>query len=106
MLLFSQLEEPLLEKAKQKMNQLVKSDSSKVNAAKFIEESISVLIKSRHILQFCYVYGYYLQETGVKRMVFEFLQVNSTHLYLLTGSCYIFIYSIPAHYRYYDDAVV
>lgn len=88
---YHQLEKPLLNKAKQKMSQLVDSHihqsastssashnmntAKRLTAARFIEEAITVLIKARHTLQFGYVYGYYLQDTSIKRMVFELLQV-------------------------------
>jgi len=49
--------------------------NSSLTAAKFIEEAISVLIKARQFLQFTYVFGYYLKDNNVKRMVFELLQV-------------------------------
>lgn len=99
----------MLDKAKQKMSQLVdnhiqqqKSSSQassshhmntakRLTAARFIEEAITVLIRSRQILQFGYVYGYYLQDTNIKRMVFELLQVlriSSHFLFICSTSQY------------------
>jgi len=73
-----QLEAPLLDRAKTKMSQLAHQDSSTLSKTKFVEESISVLLKSRHILQFSYIFGYYLEEgAAIKKMVFELLQVQS-----------------------------
>ena len=119
---FLQLEEPLLDKTKQKMTQLVNTHSlqstsqsntsaatdtmTRLAAARFIDEAITVLIKARRMLQFCYVYGYYLQGNNIKRMVFELLQVCDVHILVLlyivtTGICGAYTsVVIHSYYRY------
>lgn len=65
------------------MSQLVTSHT-KLNAARFLEEAISVLVQARHILQYGYVFGYYLNdESNTKKMFFELLQVKDFSYYLI-----------------------
>jgi ankyrin repeat/IBR domain-containing protein 1 len=43
---------------------------------KFIQEAVTQLLKARHVLKCSYVYGYYLEQIGYKKSVFEFMQVS------------------------------
>jgi len=43
----------------------------------FIQQSVTQLLKARHVLKCSYVYGYYLEQTGYKKPIFEFMQVLS-----------------------------
>jgi len=100
------LEEPLLHSARRKMELLAASlpaarspllhagggsgDADAVgernNAAsssgppactRFIEEGIRELIKARRILCGSYVYGFYLEDNGYNKTIFEFMQVGT-----------------------------
>lgn len=42
---------------------------------KFVQDAVTQLLKARHVLKCSYVYGYYLEETGYKKPIFEFMQV-------------------------------
>ena len=44
---------------------------------RFVEDAVHQLLKARRVLKCCYVYGYYLEETGYKKPIFEFMQVCS-----------------------------
>ncbi|XP_046457233.1 ankyrin repeat and IBR domain-containing protein 1-like isoform X2 [Daphnia pulex] len=91
------LEEPLLTSARRKMELLAASlpaarspvlghsDSKDVTAhrsstssvpacTRFIEEGIRELLKARRILCGSYVYGYYLEDNGYNKTIFEFMQ--------------------------------
>ena len=91
------MEEPLLNSARRKMELLaaslpagrspilyhshaVKSSSQSSNqvpaCTRFIEEGIRELIQARRILCGSYVYGYYLEDNGYNKTIFEFMQVN------------------------------
>ena len=75
---FHQLEEPLLTTAKEKMMVLAKAvtDPDTANSeTKFVEDAVQQLLKGRRVLKCSYVYGFYLQETGYKKPIFEFMQV-------------------------------
>ena len=53
------------------------SDPDSANSeTKFVEDAVHQLLKSRRILKCSYVYGYYLEETGYKKPIFEFMQVG------------------------------
>ncbi|EFX61863.1 hypothetical protein DAPPUDRAFT_37987, partial [Daphnia pulex] len=41
---------------------------------RFIEEGIRELLKARRILCGSYVYGYYLEDNGYNKTIFEFMQ--------------------------------
>ena len=74
-----QLEEPLATTAKEKMMVLAKAvtDPDTANTeTKFVEDAVQQLLKARRVLKCSYVYGYYLQETGYKKPIFEFMQVR------------------------------
>ena len=58
------------------MSLLISADSSNANAVRFLEEAITILLKTRLVLQFSYIFGFYLQGNNVKLMVFELLQVS------------------------------
>ncbi|XP_038072929.1 ankyrin repeat and IBR domain-containing protein 1-like [Patiria miniata] len=69
------LEEPLLRKAVVKMRKLgTRSGPSGPEATKFIQESILELLRARRILRFSYPYGYYLEDRGGSKQIFEFMQ--------------------------------
>lgn len=50
--------------------------SEDLKSTKFIEDSIRELLKARKILCGSYVYGYYLENNGQSRSIFEFMQVT------------------------------
>ena len=54
------------------------SDSREAAAreTKFVQDAITQLLKARHVLKCSYVYGYFLEDTGYKKPIFEFMQVN------------------------------
>lgn len=73
------LEEPLLKTAKDKMVMLATSvpespGVSGENETRFIEYAVSELLKARRVLCGSYVYGYYLEDNGYNRTIFEFMQ--------------------------------
>ena len=41
----------------------------------FVEDAVRQLLKARRVLKCSYVYGYYLDGPGYKKIVFEFMQV-------------------------------
>lgn len=43
---------------------------------KFVQDAVTQLLKARHVLKCSYVYGYYLEETGYKKPIFEFMQTE------------------------------
>ena len=57
---------------------------------KFVEDAVHQLLKARHVLKCSYVYGYYLEETGYKKPIFEFMQVSNV------TSFYVEIHSLSA----------
>jgi len=50
-------------------------------STRFIEEGIHELIKVRRILCGSYVYGYYLEDNGYNKTIFEFMQVTYIYIY-------------------------
>ncbi|XP_066909118.1 ankyrin repeat and IBR domain-containing protein 1 [Halyomorpha halys] len=69
------MEEPLLQSAKHKMELLASGNKNRDTAAvRFIEEGARELLKARRILCGSYVYGYYLQDNGYNKTIFEFMQ--------------------------------
>lgn len=46
------------------------------NQTKFIEDAIKELLRARRVLRCSYVYGYYLENSGHKKMIFEFIQTE------------------------------
>ena len=44
---------------------------------KFVEDTVNQLLKARRVLKCSYVYGFYLEDTGYKKPIFEFMQVNT-----------------------------
>lgn len=61
------------------MNVLLPSvDSSKLNSISlsFLEEAIYELLRARRILCGAYVYGFYLEDNGYNKTIFEYLQVS------------------------------
>lgn len=76
-----QLETALYDTAKEKMLILARavSDSreSAMHETKFVQDAITQLLKARHVLKCSYVYGYFLEDVGYKKPIFEFMQVCS-----------------------------
>ncbi|KAL5005870.1 hypothetical protein ScPMuIL_017028 [Solemya velum] len=73
------LEEPLLSTAKDKMMKLAEAvtDSTTANAeTRFVEDAVHQLLRARRVLKWSYVYGYYLDGPGYKKIVFEFMQTE------------------------------
>jgi len=70
----------LYDTAKDKMMVLARAVSDGHEAAahetKFVQDAITQLLKARHVLKCSYVYGYYLEEVGYKKPIFEFMQVE------------------------------
>ncbi|ESO82483.1 hypothetical protein LOTGIDRAFT_134513 [Lottia gigantea] len=72
-------EEPLLRTARNKMMKLAEAvtDPATANAeTKFVEDAVHQLLKARRVLKSSYVYGYYLDGPGYKKIVFEFMQTE------------------------------
>lgn len=95
------LEEPLLTSVRQKMEVLASSLGLKSSegaycirihsvticqncflclesgerGTKFIEDGVRELLKARRVLCGSYVYGYYLEDDGYNKSIFEFMQV-------------------------------
>jgi ankyrin repeat/IBR domain-containing protein 1 len=75
------LEEPLLTSVRQKMEVLASSlglkggEDSGEKGTKFIEDGVRELLKARRVLCGSYVYGYYLEDDGYNKAIFEFMQV-------------------------------
>lgn len=67
---FDKIESLQLEKASKSVD-TVKSASNL-----FIEEAIRELLKARSILRCSYVYGYYLDQYGHKKFIFEYIQTE------------------------------
>ncbi|KAF6197613.1 hypothetical protein GE061_008579 [Apolygus lucorum] len=69
------LEEPLLRTVKQKMDILIGTSKERdTNCVRFIEEGVKELLKARRILCGSYIYGYYLEDNGYNKTIFEFMQ--------------------------------
>ncbi|KRT83690.1 hypothetical protein AMK59_3297 [Oryctes borbonicus] len=74
------LEEPLLITIRQKMELLAcslglkTSEESGEKGTKFIEDGVRELLKARRVLCGSYVYGYYLEDDGYNKTIFEFMQ--------------------------------
>ena len=80
MCVYKQLELPLYETAMQKMRSLagavLSSEDLVEQEIDFIRQSVTQLLKARHVLKCSYVYGFYLEQTGYKKPIFEFMQVS------------------------------
>ncbi|KAK3082836.1 hypothetical protein FSP39_006705 [Pinctada imbricata] len=73
------LEEPLLSTTKNKMLKLAEAvtDLATANSeTQFVEHAVQQLLKARRVLKCSYVYGYYLDGPGYKKIVFEFMQTE------------------------------
>ncbi|XP_063955121.1 ankyrin repeat and IBR domain-containing protein 1-like [Lytechinus pictus] len=70
------LEEPLLRKAPGKMRKLACHSDAKASKeeTQFIIDAIHELLAARHILKFSYPYGFYLEDRGGSKQIFEFMQ--------------------------------
>ena len=87
-----QLELPLYETAMQKMRSLARAvlsgDDKVEEQIEFIRQSVTQLLKARHVLKCSYVYGYYLEQTGYKKPIFECMQVP------IGFPCFVFFITI------------
>jgi ankyrin repeat/IBR domain-containing protein 1 len=74
------LELPLFQTAKDKMITLARAvltnDELVEQQTEFIHEAVRQLLRARHVLKCSYVYGYYLEQTGYKKPIFEFMQTE------------------------------
>lgn len=81
------IEKSLLESAKAKMLKLAqalkRSSSSASSGAvtaeaetSFITDAVQQLLKARRVLKHSYIFGYYLNDAGIKKHVFEFIQTE------------------------------
>ncbi|XP_029650318.1 ankyrin repeat and IBR domain-containing protein 1 isoform X2 [Octopus sinensis] len=73
------LEVPLLNTAKEKMMKLAEAVTDHVSAkleTKFVEDAVHQLLKARCVLKCSYVYAYYLDGPGYKKIVFECMQTE------------------------------
>ncbi|CAE1290809.1 ANKIB1 [Acanthosepion pharaonis] len=73
------LEEPLLRTAKEKMMKLAEAiidHASAKSETKFVEDAVHQLLKARCVLKCSYVYAYYLDGPGYKKIVFECMQTE------------------------------
>lgn len=43
---------------------------------RFVEEGVKELLKARRVLCGSYVYGYYLEDNGYNKTIFEYMQVK------------------------------
>nr|CAD7400336.1 unnamed protein product [Timema cristinae] len=75
------LEEPLLNNVKKKMELLAsslgksgKTEDGAEKGTKFVEDGVRELLKARRVLCGSYVYGYYLEDNGYNKTIFEFMQ--------------------------------
>lgn len=59
------------------------SASSELVDMSFLEEAIYELLRARRILCGAYVYGFYLEDNGYNKTIFEFLQVSLFLYWLL-----------------------
>jgi len=55
---------------------------------KFVQDAVTQLLKARHVLKCSYVYGYYLDETGYKKPIYEFMQVRVCFSALNRSVCF------------------
>lgn len=49
----------------------------------FITEAVHELLKARRVLKFSYVYGFFLEDGGYKKTLFEMMQVPSGRFSIL-----------------------
>lgn len=76
------MEEPLLRAAREKMEVLATSlptqeqqgRESMERGTRFVEEGIKELLKARRVLCGSYVYGFYLEDNGYNKTIFEYMQ--------------------------------
>lgn len=73
------MEEPLLFSVKRKMEVLASSlgitkEEAIEKSTKFIEDGVRELLKARRVLCGSYAYGYYLEDDGHNKHIFEFMQ--------------------------------
>ncbi|XP_022243991.1 ankyrin repeat and IBR domain-containing protein 1-like isoform X1 [Limulus polyphemus] len=71
------LEEPLLDVIREKIEILTSNVDDPVAAeleTRFLEEAVRELLRARRVLCGSYVYGYYLEDNGYNKTIFEFMQ--------------------------------
>ncbi|XP_066249800.1 ankyrin repeat and IBR domain-containing protein 1-like [Euwallacea similis] len=73
------MEEPLLTSVKKKMEVLASSlgirrEEAIERSTRFIEDGVRELLKARRVLCGSYAYGYYLEDDGYNKHIFEFMQ--------------------------------
>ncbi|XP_050293473.1 ankyrin repeat and IBR domain-containing protein 1-like [Anthonomus grandis grandis] len=73
------MEEPLLTSVRKKMEVLASSlgirrEEAIESSTRFIEDGVRELLKARRVLCGSYAYGYYLEDDGYNRHIFEFMQ--------------------------------
>ena len=96
---------PLYDTAMQKMRSLARAvlscEDRVEEQIEFIQQSVTQLLKARHVLKCSYVYGYYLEQTGYKKPIFECMQVQISFL------CFLYIIARDSIYakRAYAIAV-
>lgn len=76
-----QLEDPLVALSKQKVKALAspaRENQFTETDAKFLEDAVKELLRARRVLCGSYVYGYYLEDNGYNKTIFEFMQVRLT----------------------------
>lgn len=72
----------------------VSSENKVEKGTQFVVSGVRELLKARRILCGSYVYGYYLQDNGYNKSIFEFMQVCSIlveGIFLLLVKHYIII---------------
>lgn len=74
------LEQPLLNNVRQKMELLASVlkpvEEGTDKGMRFVEDGVRELLKARRVLCGSYVYGYYLEDNGYNKAIFEFMQVS------------------------------
>ncbi|KAL1501925.1 hypothetical protein ABEB36_007156 [Hypothenemus hampei] len=73
------MEEPLLTSVRKKMEVLASSlgirrEEAIESSTRFIEDGVRELLKARRVLCGSYAYGYYLEDDGYNKQIFEFMQ--------------------------------
>lgn len=63
---------------------LLLTTASVEKGTRFVEEGVKELLKARRVLCGSYVYGYYLEDNGYNKTIFEYMQVK----------CHLFIFAL------------
>lgn len=67
------------EKAEERANKMIKTFKVRVQDVAFLKEATELLIKNRRVLQWSYVYGFYLRNKPAEKVLFEYLQEDLEH---------------------------